>query len=177
MHHLGRHAVACFLTRGDLWQSWEEGAKHFEAELLDADYALNGFNWLWLSCSGFFYQYFRCYSPIVFQKKNDPNGQYIRKYVPELKDLPSKYIYSPWEAPASVLENAGVTLGTNYPHPLVDHKVISKENMARMKQAYDDHKAREAAAAESAKAAKKATASKKKASTSAKQPSKKKQKT
>ncbi|CAB9500349.1 Cryptochrome-1 [Seminavis robusta] len=142
IHHLGRHAVACFLTRGDLWQSWEEGAKHFEAELLDADYALNGFNWLWLSCSGFFFQYFRCYSPIVFQKKNDPNGQYIRKFVPELKDLPSKYIYEPWEAPASVLQKAGVKLGKTYPRPLVDHAVISKENMNRMKQAYDAHKAR-----------------------------------
>lgn len=141
MHHLARHAVACFLTRGDLWQSWEEGAKHFEGQLLDADYALNGFNWLWLSCSGFFYQYFRCYSPIAFQKKNDPNGNYIRKYVPELKDLPSKYIYEPWTAPAAILQKAGVKLGSNYPRPLVDHTVISKENMSRMKQAYDAHKA------------------------------------
>ena len=56
VHHLGRHALACFLTRGDLWQHWERGAEHFEGQLLDADYALNGFNWLWLSCSGFFYQ-------------------------------------------------------------------------------------------------------------------------
>ncbi|KAG7353348.1 photolyase [Nitzschia inconspicua] len=113
IHHLGRHAVACFLTRGDLWQSWEEGAKHFEAELLDADYALNGFNWLWLSCSGFFYQYFRCYSPITFQMKNDPNGNYIRKFVPELRNVPSKYIYCPWEAPSGVLEKAGVNLEAN----------------------------------------------------------------
>ncbi|KAL3918704.1 MAG: hypothetical protein SGILL_004109 [Bacillariaceae sp.] len=144
IHHLGRHAVACFLTRGDLWQSWEEGALHFEAELLDADYALNGFNWMWLSCSGFFYQYFRCYSPVAFQKKKDPNGNYVRKYVPELKDLPSKYVYSPWEAPADVLKKAGVKLGKNYPKPLLDHSVVSKENMNRMKQAYDAHKKREA---------------------------------
>lgn len=170
IHHLGRHAVACFLTRGDLWQSWEDGANHFEAQLLDADYALNGFNWMWLSCSGFFYQYFRCYSPVAFQKKNDPNGLYIRKYVPELKDVPKKYIYSPWEAPPSILENAGVILGKNYPHPLVEHKTISKENMGRMKQAYDDHKAREAAKAEAAKVAKKASGGSTK-------PSKKKQRT
>ena len=151
IHHLARHAVACFLTRGDLWQSWEEGAKHFEGQLLDADYALNGFNWLWLSCSGFFYQYFRCYSPIAFQKKNDPNGDYIRYYVPELKNLPSKYIYEPWAAPSDILKKAGVTIGKNYPYPIVDHATISKENMARMKQAYDAHKA----AQESAKPAKK----------------------
>lgn len=175
IHHLGRHAVACFLTRGDLWQSWEEGAKHFEAQLLDADYALNGFNWMWLSCSGFFYQYFRCYSPVAFQQKNDPTGQYIRKYVPELKDLPSKYIYSPWEASTSILDKAGVQLGKDYPYPLVEHKSIAKENMSRMKQAYDDHKAREAEAAEAAKAAKKAAAKNKK-SPSASQTTKKKQK-
>ena len=136
---------------------WEVGAKHFEAELLDADYSLNGFNWLWLSCSGFFYQYFRCYSPISFQKKNDPNGNYIRKFVPELKDLPSKYIYSPWEAPDDVLKKAGVKLGKNYPKPVVDHATVSKENMNRMKQAYDAHKKREADAKASNKNKKRKT--------------------
>ena len=151
IHHLGRHAVACFLTRGDLWQSWEEGAKHFEAQLLDADYALNGFNWLWLSCSGFFYQYFRCYSPVGFQKKNDPMGVYIRHYVPELKKLPDKYIYEPWEAPSGVLEKAGIKLGKDYPRPVVDHSVVSKENMSRMKEAYDAHKEAEAEKAKSNK--------------------------
>ena len=56
IHHLARHAVACFLTRGDLWQSWEKGAAVFEELLLDADWALNSANWMWLSCSAFFYQ-------------------------------------------------------------------------------------------------------------------------
>ena len=149
IHHLGRHAVACFLTRGDLWQSWEVGAEFFEGELLDADYALNNFNWLWLSCSGFFYQYFRCYSPVAFQKKNDPNGNYIRKWLPELAELPSKYIYEPWTANVSILKKAGVKLGVDYPRPIVDHKVISKENMSKMKLAYDRHKKTEAAAKKS----------------------------
>jgi cryptochrome len=72
-----------------------------------------------------------------------------------LKDLPSKYIYTPWEAPTSILDKAGVKLGKNYPRPLVDHSVVSKENMTRMKQAYDDHKAREAAAAPKEKPSKK----------------------
>lgn len=140
IHHLGRHAVACFLTRGDLWQNWEKGANHFESHLLDADYALNGFNWLWLSCSGFFYQYFRCYSPIAFQKQNDPTGAYIRKYIPELRELPAKYIYEPWTAPASVQSKAGVLIGKDYPKPLVDHASASKENMSKMKMAYDAYK-------------------------------------
>jgi cryptochrome len=139
IHHLGRHAVACFLTRGDLWQSWEQGAIHFESQLLDADHALNGFNWLWLSCSGFFYQYFRCYSPVAFQKKNDPSGQYIRKYLPVLAKLPDKYIYEPWKAPAVILKGCGVQLGVNYPKPIVDHSVVSKENMEKMSLAYTEY--------------------------------------
>lgn len=57
IHHLARHAVACFLTRGDLWVSWEEGAAVFDEKLIDADWAVNNGNWMWLSCSCFFYQY------------------------------------------------------------------------------------------------------------------------
>ncbi|KAI2511153.1 DNA photolyase [Fragilaria crotonensis] len=136
IHHLGRHAVACFLTRGDLWQSWEEGALHFESHLLDADYSLNGFNWLWLSCSGFFYQYFRCYSPVAFQQKKDPSGLYIRTYLPALAKLPDKYIYEPWKAPVAVQKTAGVKIGVDYPKPIVDHGRVSKENMAKMAEAY-----------------------------------------
>eukprot|EP00957_Ditylum_brightwellii_P197845 15071599-Ditylum_brightwellii.AAC.1 len=141
IHHLGRHAVACFLTRGDLWQSWEYGAEVFESSLLDADYALNNFNWMWLSCSGFFYQYFRCYSPVAFQKKNDATGQYIRKYVPALKKMPDKYIYEPWKAPKDVQKKVGCVIGVDYPKPIVDHAKVSKENMTRMAAAYDAHKA------------------------------------
>lgn len=65
------HQLACFLTRGDLWQSWEEGARVFEIYLLDADWSLNTGNWMWLSASAFFYQYFRVYSPVAFGAKTD----------------------------------------------------------------------------------------------------------
>lgn len=126
---------------------------------MDADYALNGFNWLWLSCSGFFYQYFRCYSPVAFQKKNDKSGAYIRKWLPQLKKLPEKYIYEPWNAPTSVLKDAGITLGKDYPKPIVDHAKVSKQNMEKMSLAYDLHKEKQA---ESATAAKKSTGSKRK---------------
>lgn len=161
IHHLGRHAVACFLTRGDLWQSWEDGAAHFEGELLDADYALNGFNWLWLSCSGFFYQYFRCYSPVAFQKKNDKSGAYIRKWLPELARLPDKFIYEPWKAPISVQKEAGIKIGRDYPKPIVDHGPVSKENMSKMAYAYDEHKAKIEGAKKSAKKGGKEPAKKK----------------
>ena len=141
IHHLARHSVACFLTRGDLWQSWEKGLAVFEHYLIDADFSINVFNWQWLSCTAHFYQYFRCYSPIGFGKKTDPNGDYIRKWLPQFKDMPKQYIYEPWEAPIAVQRKCGVVVGENYPHPIVDHKEISKSNMGRMKDAYDAHNA------------------------------------
>ena len=139
IHHLARHMVACFLTRGDLYLSWEEGAKVFEEvrrstlspvqfklttcsiiltlpflahlqRLVDADWSINNFNWQWLSCTAHFYQYFRCYSPIAFGKKTDPNGDYIRKWIPALAKMPKKYIYEPWEAPLAV-QQAGEKRG------------------------------------------------------------------
>jgi len=141
IHHLSRHAVACFLTRGDLWVSWEQGFKVFDQYLIDADWTLNACNWMWLSCSAFFHQYFRCYSPVAFGKKNDPNGDYIRKYVPRLKHMPKAFIYEPWKAPLSVQKKAGCVVGKDYPRPIVaDHRVTSKVNMAKMKQAFDANK-------------------------------------
>jgi len=141
IHHLARHAVACFLTRGDLWQSWEKGQEVFEELLLDADWSLNAGNWMWLSASAFFHQYWRVYSPVAFGKKTDKSGEYIRKYLPILKKMPEKYIYQPWEAPLQVQKAAGCVIGKDYPRPMVDHAVVSKENMARMKAACEGSKA------------------------------------
>ena len=140
IHHLARHSVACFLTRGDLWQSWEKGQEVFEEYLLDADWSLNAGNWMWLSASAFFHQFFRVYSPVAFGKKTDKEGAYIKKYLPQLKKYPSKYIYEPWEAPLSVQKAAGCIIGTDYPRPIVNHGVVSKENIAKMKSAYAANK-------------------------------------
>jgi cryptochrome len=71
IHHLGRHAVACFLTRGGCYISWERGTEVFEEWLIDHETACNAGNWQWLSCTAFFAQFFRCYSPIAFPKKWD----------------------------------------------------------------------------------------------------------
>ncbi len=147
IHHLARHAVACFLTRGDLWQHWEDGASVFERYLLDGDYAINVANWQWLSCSRFFYQYFRCYSPIAFGKKTDPEGAYIRKWLPCLARMPTKYIYEPWTAPLAVQKAAGCVVGVDYPSPIVNHAAASKENMSRMARAYGAARGGDAAAA------------------------------
>jgi cryptochrome len=129
IHHLGRHSVACFLTRGGCYVHWERGADVFEELLLDHEPACNAGNWQWLSCTAFFSQYFRCYSPVAFGKKWDKEGALIRRWVPELKDLDEKYIYEPWKASKAVLEKAGVTVegdglgdrkkGT-YPEPIFD---------------------------------------------------------
>uniref|UniRef100_H3D186 Cryptochrome circadian regulator 3a n=1 Tax=Tetraodon nigroviridis TaxID=99883 RepID=H3D186_TETNG len=90
IHHLARHAVACFLTRGDLWISWEEGMKVFEELLLDADWSVNAGSWMWLSCSSFFQQFFHCYCPVGFGRRTDPNGDFISQLRPCRASPPSR---------------------------------------------------------------------------------------
>jgi cryptochrome len=136
IHHLARHAVACFLTRGDLWQHWEEGVKVFDLYLLDSDWALNNANWQWLSCSNFFHQYFRVYSPVAFGKKTDKNGDYIRKWVPELSTMPAKYIYEPWLAPAAMQRSSHCVVGVDYPARIAVHEEARQANMDKMKLAF-----------------------------------------
>ncbi|XP_078432338.1 DNA photolyase family protein isoform X2 [Wolffia australiana] len=136
MHHLARHSVACFLTRGDLFVHWEKGRDVFERLLIDSDWAINNGNWLWLSCSSFFYQYHRIYSPITFGKKYDPTGKFIRHFLPVLKDMPKEYIYEPWTAPLSVQKKAKCIIGTDYPKPVVSHEVANKQCRQKMGEAY-----------------------------------------
>lgn len=136
MHHLARHSVACFLTRGDLYISWVRGLEVFQERLIDHDWCINAGNWLWLSSSAFFSAYFRVYSPSTFGKKWDPEGKFIRKYIPQLKRMPVKYIYEPWKAPVTVQRAAGCLIGKDYPFPIVDHKIALKRCMAGMKASY-----------------------------------------
>ncbi|XP_072518953.1 cryptochrome-2 [Salminus brasiliensis] len=136
IHHLARHAVACFLTRGDLWISWESGMKVFEELLLDADWSVNAGSWMWLSCSAFFQQFFHCYCPVGFGRRTDPSGDYIRRYIPKLKDYPNRYIYEPWNAPESVQKAANCVVGVDYPKPMINHAESSRLNIERMKQVY-----------------------------------------
>jgi len=80
------------------------------------------------------------YSPVAFGAKTDKEGQYIKKYLPQLRRFPAKYIYEPWNAPKSVQEAAGCIIGKDYPLPIVDHADVSKVNMGKMKAAYDANK-------------------------------------
>ncbi|KAM9854173.1 cryptochrome-2 [Aulostomus maculatus] len=136
IHHLARHAVACFLTRGDLWISWESGMKVFEELLLDADWSVNAGSWMWLSCSAFFQQFFHCYCPVGFGRRTDSSGDYIRRYIPILKDYPNRYIYEPWNAPESIQKAANCVVGVHYPKPMINHAEGSRLNIERMKQVY-----------------------------------------
>ena len=138
MHHLGRHAVSCFLTRGQLWQHWEQGRDVFDKKLVDADWALNNGNWLWLSgVAPFSMPYFRLYNPCPDGKSSlnveAKNAEFVRYWVPELKDYPSKYIFEPHLAPIPIQENARCIIGKDYPEPMVDRKVVAKENLAKFK--------------------------------------------
>lgn len=136
IHHLARHAVACFLTRGNLWISWEEGMKIFEEYSLDADWSVNAGMWLWLSCSSFFQQFFHCYCPVKFGRKADPNGDYIRKYVPVLRNFPTKYIHEPWMANESIQKAAKCIIGKDYPVAMIDHVQSIRVNRERMRQVF-----------------------------------------
>ena len=146
VHHLARHAVACFLTRGGCYISWERGAEVFEEWLIDHETACNSGNWQWLSCTAFFAQFYRCYSPIAFPKKTDPNGDYVRHFCPELKDYPAKYIYEPWRAPIPDQKKAkclvkGDDLGEDgdvkiYPKPMLDFNERREICIQGMKNSY-----------------------------------------
>jgi len=89
---------------------------------LDADLANNTTNWQWVAgCGADAAPYFRIFNPIGQGEKFDPEGEYVRHWVPEIASLPNKYLMKPWEAPDDLLRQAGIVLGETYPHPLVDH--------------------------------------------------------
>lgn len=122
MHNRIRMVVGSFLVK-NLLLDWRLGQAWFWDCLVDADLANNSAGWQWVAgCGADAAPYFRVFNPVTQAQKFDPTGQYIRKYVPELTNLPDKYLPHPWTAPSSVLKAAGVTLGKNYPHPIVDLK-------------------------------------------------------
>lgn len=134
VHPVARHATICFLTRGGLWISWEEGMHVFDEMLLDADWSLNAGSCMWMSCSSFFQSHLHAtYCPVNFGRKVDPNADYIRKYVPVLRNYPIQYIHEPWKAPLTVQQKAKCIIGKNYPLPMIDHVKAARVNMSRMR--------------------------------------------
>jgi deoxyribodipyrimidine photo-lyase len=122
--------VASFLVK-DLRIPWQDGAAWFWDTLVDADLASNSASWQWVAGSGAdAAPYFRIFNPVTQGQKFDPNGDYIRRWVGEIARLPNSCIHAPWEAPALVLAEAGVELGSSYPLPMVDHALARQQALA-----------------------------------------------
>ena len=121
MHNRVRMVAASFLVK-HLRIDWRAGERWFWDTLLDADLANNVAGWQWVAGSGADASpFFRIFNPIEQGRKFDPDGHYVRRWCPELARLPTRYLHAPFDAPVSVLEAAGVVLGTTYPLPLVGH--------------------------------------------------------
>jgi len=126
MHNRVRMIVASFLVK-DLRISWQTGQEWFWDTLVDADLAQNAMNWQWVAgCGADAAPYFRIFNPVLQGRKFDPDGSYVRQYVPELANMPARWIHAPWEAPAEVWKGCGLRRGVDYPLPVVDHSAARK---------------------------------------------------
>jgi len=136
MHNRVRMVVASFLIKhGQI--DWRHGERWFWDTLVDADPANNAASWQWVAGSGAdAAPYFRVFNPVLQGEKFDPNGDYVRRFVPELAGLPNKFIHKPWLADEATLRKAGVTLAETYPRPIVDHALARQralDNYARIR--------------------------------------------
>ena len=140
MHNRVRMIVASFLIK-DLLIHWREGAAWFWDTLVDADLASNSASWQWVAGSGTdAAPYFRVFNPTLQGAKFDPEGDYVRRWVPEIASLPNKLIHAPWTASPLELADAGLTLGADYPMPVVDHgfaRTRALERLKRLKEKQD----------------------------------------
>lgn len=130
MHNRVRMIAASFLVK-HLRLPWTQGLAWFDDTLVDADLANNALGWQWSAgCGADAAPYFRIFAPVLQGQKFDADGRYVRRWVPELARLPDKHVHSPWSAPSTVLDAAGVRLGENYPRPIVDHAIARAEALA-----------------------------------------------
>jgi deoxyribodipyrimidine photo-lyase len=132
MHNRARLIVGSFLTK-DLGIDWRRGERWFMRLLLDGDQASNNGNWQWIASVGVDPQppSRRMFNPILQQQKFDPDGAYVREYVPELRDVPDEYLREPWTMPAEIQDRVGCRIGHDYPEPIVDHAEARREALDR----------------------------------------------
>lgn len=123
MHNRARLVVASFLVK-HLLVPWQDGQRWFWDTLVDADLGNNAASWQWIAgCGTDAAPYFRVFNPVLQGRKFDPDGDYVRRFVPELAGLEARWIHAPWQAPESARRQAGIALGTTYPRPVVDPAV------------------------------------------------------
>lgn len=123
MHNRVRMITAMFLTK-DLLIDWRKGEKYFAEKLIDMDFSNNNGGWQWSSSTGCDAQpYFRIFNPVTQSEKFDKSGEYIKKYVPELRNVDAKFTHEPWKMTKNEQKNCGVIIGKNYPFPIVEHKL------------------------------------------------------
>lgn len=134
MHNRVRMIVGSFLVK-NLLLHWHHGEEWFWNTLVDANLANNSASWQWIAgCGADAAPYFRIFNPVTQGKKFDPDGAYVRRYVPELSALPDKFLHCPWEAPDQKLQSYGITLGETYPRPIIDLKSSRERALEAFKQ-------------------------------------------
>lgn len=134
MHNRLRMITAMFLTK-HLLTHWQIGEAFFAHHLIDFDLAANNGGWQWSASTGTDAQpYFRIFNPIEQAKKFDPEGHFIRQYLPELAKVPPAYVHAPWEMPLSLQKAMGCIIGQAYPFPIVEHKFARERALAAFKQ-------------------------------------------
>ena len=135
MHNRARMIAASFLVK-DLLINWQEGESWFMENLLDGDPASNNGGWQWTAGVGTdAAPYFRIFNPVSQGKKFDPRGDYVRRYLPELRKVPAQFIHEPWLMPLDVQQAAGAIIGRDYPGPMVDHSKVRIQTLAAYKTA------------------------------------------
>ena len=130
MHNRVRMVAASFLIK-HLLVDWRDGEAWLWDTLVDADLANNAANWQWTAGSGAdAAPFFRIFNPVAQGERFDPDGAYVRRWIPELAQLPKAHVHAPWTAPPEILARAGVALGRDYPHPIVDHAAARERALA-----------------------------------------------
>ena len=131
MHNRLRMVTGSFLTK-DLGISWVRGERYFARQLNDYELSSNNGGWQWAASTGCDAQpWFRIFNPVTQSKRFDPDGAFIRRWLPQLAGLEGAAIHAPWLAKPAVLDRAGLVLGRDYPHPLVDHEQACAQTLAR----------------------------------------------